>query len=84
MAERTDDAKRVLEQMVAESKNEYVSAYDMAMVLASIDDRDSAFVQIERAYETREPWLVRLDVDPAFDRLRDDARFQDLRARVGL
>jgi len=45
---------------------------------------DSVQSQLERAYQAREPWMVKLDVDPALDGLRDDGRFRDLRARVGL
>jgi len=84
MAGRVEEAKRVLERMLAAGNESYVSAYDLATVFACIGDRDNAFAQLERAYQAREPWMVKLDVDPALDRLRDDGRFQDLRSRIGL
>jgi len=39
---------------------------------------------LERAYDRRELWLVYLKVDPAWDSLRTDPRFQNLLHRVGL
>ena len=47
-------------------------------------DKDQAFNMLQRAYDRHELWLVYLKVDPAWDNLRDDPRFQELLHRVGL
>jgi TolB-like protein/DNA-binding winged helix-turn-helix (wHTH) protein/Tfp pilus assembly protein PilF len=47
-------------------------------------DKDQAFEMLERAYDRHELWLVYLKVDPAWDNLRGDPRFQELLHRVGL
>jgi tetratricopeptide (TPR) repeat protein len=56
----------------------------LAMARAGVGDLEGAFAALERALETRDPWLVFLDVDPRFDPLQDDRRFFELRRKVGL
>jgi len=45
---------------------------------------DQAFTWLEQAYVQHSNALVTLRVEPRFDPLRSDARFQDLLRRVGL
>jgi len=47
-------------------------------------DTNSAFVLLEDYYKRRYPGLPRLKVDPDFDPVRSDRRFQDLLGRIGL
>jgi tetratricopeptide (TPR) repeat protein len=75
-------AMRVLEQLKERSKRRCVPLADMALVYASLGDKDQAFELLEKAYEEREAWLVALRVDPVFDPLRSDPRFQDLVRRM--
>ena len=56
----------------------------MALAHAAADDAEGALEWIGRAYAMREPWLVFLRVDPRFDSLSDDPRFEELAARIGL
>ena len=42
------------------------------------------FSWLERAHRERALHLVFLDVDPLFDELRDDPRFQDILRSMGL
>ena len=55
-----------------------------AALYAMAGDKDRAFDMLERAYDRRELWLVYLKVDPAWDNLRTDPRFQNLLHRIGL
>jgi hypothetical protein len=50
----------------------------------SIGDKEKAFTWLERAFEQRSNCLSSLKVDPIFDSLRGDPRFQDLLRRVHL
>jgi hypothetical protein len=54
----------------------------MAVVHAGLGDVDAAIEWLERACAERDVWLVWLKVDPRLDRLRADARFEDLLRRV--
>ena len=85
-AGHTDEARRLLDSLLtlhAQSRR-YVPAYGLALAYAALDDDDQAFAWLERACAERFFWLVYLDVDPSFDRLRRDPRFAALRRRIGL
>ena len=55
-----------------------------AALYAVAGDKDQAFAMLERAFDRHELWLVYLKVDPAWDNLRSDRRFQDFLRRLGL
>jgi len=62
----------------------YTNNYAIALLYTRLDDADKAFASLERAYSERELALTELGVEPAFDPLRSDPRFQDHLRRVGL
>ncbi|HXM95409.1 MAG TPA: hypothetical protein VOA64_14340 [Candidatus Dormibacteraeota bacterium] len=49
-----------------------------------MDDKDDAFAWLQKAYSEHSNALTTLKVDPTFDPLRSDPRFQELVRRVGL
>jgi tetratricopeptide (TPR) repeat protein len=49
-----------------------------------IGDKDQTFVWLEKAYTEHSNTLITLKVEPGYDSLRSDPRFQDLMRRVGL
>ena len=51
---------------------------------AALGEKDKAFTILEKLYEKRAGELTAIKVDPRFDNLRDDPRFQDLVRRMGL
>jgi TolB-like protein len=57
---------------------------EIALAYAALGDGDGAFEWLDRAYELRDPWLVFLKVDPRFDRISGDPRYDELARRVGL
>jgi len=75
-------AEAILKQF--QMSKEYVSPGDLAILYASLGDRDQALALLEKAYEARDPQLQNLGVSPAYDPLRSDARFQDLLRKLGL
>jgi len=88
VAGRKAEAKRVLDQLNALSKQKYVPAEYRARIYAGLGEKDKAFEWLEKAYEDRSigtfPISYALRVDPIFDPLRADPRFQDLLRRMGL
>jgi tetratricopeptide (TPR) repeat protein len=67
-----------------QSKRHYVSPIFIAMDFALLDERDQAFAWLDKAYEERSSWLLELKLDPVWDNLRTDARFQEQVRRIGL
>jgi TolB-like protein/Tfp pilus assembly protein PilF len=81
-AGKEDAAREVLNRLLARSKTDYVSPYEIAMIYAGLSDRDRAFEWLEKAYEERATLLVYFRMDPRIWSLRSDARFQDLLRRM--
>jgi serine/threonine-protein kinase len=81
---RPRDAQRILRDLHAASKKDYVSPYHLGIVYAGLGEADSAITYIERASEERSTMLVYLGVDPRLTSLRSHPRFRDLSRRLGL
>jgi serine/threonine-protein kinase len=81
---RREEAERVLARLKEMEREKYVSPYPVATVYAALGARDKAFEYLERVYDERSYYVVWLNVDPVFDPLREDARFQDLLRRTGI
>ncbi len=79
-----EGAEKTLGDLEMMAKEHFVSPYFVALVYSGLGDRDRAFKCLEKAYNERSDWLTYLKVDPPFDGLRSDPRFQDLLRRIGL
>jgi hypothetical protein len=64
------------------SKQQYVTPYGVGRIYAALGQKEEAFCWLETAYDQRANWMVLLNVDPLFDDLRSDSRFQDLLRRM--
>lgn len=78
------EALRIIEKLQQASHDRYVSPYFIAVIHVGLENNDEAFVWLEKAYEERHPYMILMSVEPVFDKLRSDPRFQDLERRVGL
>jgi TolB-like protein/class 3 adenylate cyclase/Tfp pilus assembly protein PilF len=78
------EARNILETLLERSKGRYVPSYWIALVHIGLDDKEKAFEWLERAYEDRSSWLVWMKVEPRFDSLRSEKRFDSLLERMGL
>jgi serine/threonine-protein kinase len=62
----------------------YVSPLDFARVYSQLGDTEKAFEYLDKAFVDRSPGLVFLNVDRAWDNIRDDPRFSEAVEQVGL
>jgi TolB-like protein len=64
-------------------KTQYINPTDIVNIYALAGENDKAIYWLERAYEVRDPnlpyWL-----DPMYDSLRNDSRFQELARKMNL
>jgi TolB-like protein/class 3 adenylate cyclase/Tfp pilus assembly protein PilF len=83
-AGRETEARKVLEQLLERSRSRYLPSYWIALVYTGLGEVDQAILWLERAYEERSSWLVWIKVEPRFDVLRSDPRFDSLLRRLRL
>jgi DNA-binding winged helix-turn-helix (wHTH) protein/Flp pilus assembly protein TadD len=79
-----EQARRELEKLERVGRHERVDPATMLWPHLGMGDKEEALEDLERAYAEHSGILVTLKVDPAFDPLRGDLRFQELLRRVGL
>ena len=83
-AGRKAEALRIVAQLQAISSMRYVSPYGLAQIYAALNDKEQTFKWLQIAYDDRAVWMSYLAVDPVFDGIRSDQRFQDLLRRIHL
>ena len=84
MSGRLAEAQQVLDQLKGRTTRPNASPIGIAIIYAGLGDNDRSLLWLEKAYEERSGGLVHLKVDPVFDSLRSDFRFQDLLRRINL
>jgi TolB-like protein len=83
-AGRAREARHAIEELVRATEREPVQARIFAWSYAGIRDTDQTVGWLEKAYAEHSGEMVGLEVNPAYDFLRGDPRFQQLVERVGL
>ena len=83
MAGKTTEARRLLAELEHHAKEMNVPPTDIAAVYAALGDRDAAIASLERGFEKKCTGMTLLLMDPEFQSLRADPRFQDILRRVG-
>ena len=81
-AGRKAEALEIVAQLQALAAHRYVSPYGLAQIYAALKDTEQTVRWLQTAYDDRAVWMSYLAVDPVFDGLRSDRRFQDLLRRV--
>jgi adenylate cyclase len=63
---------------------DYNSAFGTAILYAQLGEKTKALDYLERAFQERSLSMTEIAIEPAFDPIRNDPRFQTLLRRVGL
>ncbi len=79
---QVEEARKVLARLTEEAKSRYVSPYALAVVLTALGDKAHAIDELERGYDEAGFYISLIKVDPLFDDLRGDPRFEALVQKV--
>ena len=77
------EARAVLDELLKLSTERYVPPYYIALIYNGLGERDESLSWLERSYRERDGPIVFLKVEPKWNNLRSDPRFQDLLRRLG-
>jgi tetratricopeptide (TPR) repeat protein len=78
------EAQRLLNQLEAASKRQYVSPYYIAIVYVGLGEKEKALSFFEKASEDRSNGLIFMLVEPEMDSVRSDPRFIALERKLRL
>ncbi|HKY28455.1 MAG TPA: winged helix-turn-helix domain-containing protein [Pyrinomonadaceae bacterium] len=82
---KREKAKNILAEFEKLFRQGQSSPYHIAMIYAGLGDKDQTFAWLEKAYsEHSRPLASGINVNPAWDGIRSDSRFENLRRRMGL
>jgi TolB-like protein/Tfp pilus assembly protein PilF len=78
------EARQMLEGLLYEAQHKRAPAAAIALIYGRLGERDNAFAWLDRAVETRSPFLLFIKVSPRMDPLRSDPRYRALLQQIGL
>ena len=77
------EAEELLQQLYRiRSRGNYASHYNDAKIYLGLNSLDKCFEELEKAYEERSPWLAQLAVEPIFDSIRKDPRYESFIQKI--
>ena len=79
---KTDEAQKILARLREQAKSKYVSPYAFAVVLTALGDKAHAIDELEHGYDDTGFYISLIKVDPLFDDLRGDPRFEALVQKI--
>jgi tetratricopeptide (TPR) repeat protein len=78
------EAAKMLDELKQESTRRYVPSYSLALAYIGLNEKEEAFVWLEKQIEERSYWSGVYAVAPELDELRDDPRFKEMLKRLNL
>jgi len=76
--------QRVAEMLIARSRTTFVTPWQIGTLYTRAGKNKEALDWLEKAYQAHDPNSIYLSVDPIFDILRNEPRYQDLLRRIKL
>jgi TolB-like protein/DNA-binding winged helix-turn-helix (wHTH) protein/TPR repeat protein len=76
--------RRTAENYRESAKSNYVPPVLVAEACMRVGDKECAFEWLEKGFQERDDLMINLKVEPVFDGLHSDPRFEDLVRRVGI
>lgn len=78
------ESRNILNEILLASQTKPIDFMDIASIYSALNENDKAFEYLEKAREARMNHFCILNVDPRFDKLRSDPRFDEFLRKIGL
>ncbi len=76
--------QRTAEMMITNRDTIYVPSWQISTLYCRAEMKEEALEWLEKAYEEHDSNMPYISVDPLFDFLREEPRFQNLLKKMGL
>jgi tetratricopeptide (TPR) repeat protein len=83
-ADRPLDARKVLKELERRAREQYVSAFGIAVIYDALGEKEPAVAAFERAYQDRAVEFSQMTQYPPFKTIASDPRFQARMREIGL
>jgi TolB-like protein len=78
------EALQMINELTTRSNREYIDPVFVAYIYIYLGDKDQAFAWMEKGVQERSGQILWLRIEPLFDPLRSDPRFDEMVRRMGL
>lgn len=82
---KTDEAQAVLDRLlqISQQKDRWMPPSHIAMMYSALGKTDETIAWLQKGIEQHDPKIAFIKVQPVFNNLRNDPRFQDVMRRAG-
>jgi hypothetical protein len=81
---RTDNARKILNELIDKSRRQYVSGETIALIYAALGDREEALRWLKVACDEHSALFYTFSCFPDYRPLHSDPRFAELVRRIGV
>jgi len=84
MSGKRAEALQIINELTIRSNREYIDPVFIAYIYIYLGNKDQAFAWMEKGVQERSGQILWLRIEPLFDPLRSDPRFDEMVRRMGL
>jgi TolB-like protein/Flp pilus assembly protein TadD len=83
-AGKRDEARKILDQLDELAARRYISPFEPALINFNLGRRNEGFVLLSKAFADRCFEVITIHIDPRFDGIRNDPRYEELFQKLNL
>ena len=83
-AGKRDEARKILDQLDELAARRYISPFEPALINFNLGRRDEGFELLAKAFADRCFEVITIHIDPRFDGVRNDPRYEELFQKLNL
>jgi serine/threonine-protein kinase len=81
---RLQEAHSIIRRLGSLAKERYISPFELALIQFNLGNKDEGFTLLAKAFADRCVEVYNLSLDPRFDKVRSDSRFEELYRKLNL